>query len=74
MGNYAFQAFGPGTPDNTMAELNAHPDIYVAAVINVTWEQLEHTEGTFDFSSIEAAIASTVENTFLAGVVATGLL
>ena len=53
MGSTEFQQFGAGTPDNSLGELNAHPNIYVASVINVTWAQLEPAQGTFDFSSID---------------------
>jgi hypothetical protein len=47
-----------GEPDNTMEELNAHPDIYLGAVIHATWAQLEPSEGVFSNAAIEAAFAN----------------
>jgi hypothetical protein len=46
------------TPNNNMAEINAHPRIYVAAVINVTWAQIEPTRGTYVFDAIEGALST----------------
>jgi hypothetical protein len=46
------------TPDNSMEEINAHPGVYTGAVINVTWAQLEPSEGAFDTSSIQSGLAA----------------
>jgi hypothetical protein len=46
------------TPNNDMAEINVHPRVYVAAVINVTWAQLESTRGTYAFDAIESALST----------------
>jgi hypothetical protein len=46
------------TPNNSMAEINAHPRVYVAAVINVTWAQIEPMRGTYVFDAIEDALAT----------------
>lgn len=55
-------AMGPGltqtAPTNTFAELNAHPGVYSAAVINLTWAQLEPTQGTFDDTALTTALAN----------------
>lgn len=55
-------AQGPGTiqspPTNSFAELNAHPGVYSAAVIQLFWSQLEPSEGVFDDSALVAALAS----------------
>lgn len=59
---------GPGaihvTPTNTFAELNAHPGVYSAAVIQLFWSQLEPSQGVFDDSALVSALASlTAYNT-----------
>lgn len=52
---------GPGTistaPTNTFAELNAHPGVYSAAVIQLFWSQLEPSNGVFDDSALVSALA-----------------
>ncbi len=57
MGLTSFNDNG-GNPDNGMEEINAHPSVYRAAVINVTWSQLEPAQGVFDNSAIESALAT----------------
>jgi hypothetical protein len=58
MGATGFVAQPSATPDNGMEEINAHPNVYVGAVINVTWAQLEPEQGTFDDSAIDAALGA----------------
>jgi hypothetical protein len=38
-------------------ELNAHPGVYSAVVVQIYWSQLEPSEGTFDDSSLTNALA-----------------
>jgi len=45
-------------PDNRMEELAAHPGVYAAAVIIVTWKQLEPSQGRLDTSEIDRALAA----------------
>jgi hypothetical protein len=53
------QNFGSGaSPDNGMREINVHPGVYVGAVINVLWSQLEPKQGVFDTSAIDAGLAA----------------
>ena len=52
MGNEAWLSSG-GLPSNRLLEANAHPGIYVAAVIQATWSQLEPQPGAFDDSVID---------------------
>jgi len=49
---------GGDVPDNSMEMINADPGVFAAAVINLTWKQLEPTPGNYDFSAIEQAIAN----------------
>jgi hypothetical protein len=54
---------GPGAkqgvvPANAFEELNAHPGVYSAAVIQLYWSQLEPSEGVFDDSTLTSALAS----------------
>ncbi len=54
---------GPGTPAtgvpaNDFEELNAHPGVYSAAVIQLFWSQLEPSQGVFDDSALTSALAS----------------
>jgi hypothetical protein len=53
---------GPGTtltpPTNDFAELNAHPGVYSAAVVQLYWSQLEPSQGVFDDSALTSALAS----------------
>lgn len=44
-------------PANNFEELNAHPGVYSAAVIQATWAQLEPSQGVFDDSVITTALA-----------------
>jgi hypothetical protein len=47
------------TPDNTQTEPNADPNVYVASVILVTWEQLQPTNGTtLNTTAIESGLAA----------------
>jgi hypothetical protein len=52
---------GPGTtstpPANDFEELNAHPGVYSAAVIQLYWSQLEPSQGVFDDTSLTTALA-----------------
>ncbi len=57
MGSLSFTHQG-GLPDNGMEEINAHPGVYSGAVINVTWAQLEQTQGNFDDSAIDSALST----------------
>jgi hypothetical protein len=58
MGQLSFNQ-KPGTlPNNSMEEINAHPGIYSAAVINLLWSQLEPQEGVFDDSALTSALAN----------------
>jgi hypothetical protein len=56
MGYQYFVTHG-GIPDDLMLEVNAHPDVYSAAVMNVTWSQIEPTRGHFDFSFIDHGLS-----------------
>jgi hypothetical protein len=59
MGQQPFVTNPALTPDNTMEEPNANPNVYVAAVINVTWKQLQPNNGTtLDTSAIEAGLSA----------------
>jgi hypothetical protein len=61
MGATGFVTESGGIPDNGMEEINAHPNVYAGAVINVTWSQLEPAQGTFDDSAIDAALATIAQ-------------
>lgn len=57
MGQELFVTNPALTPDNSMEEPNANPGVYVAAVVEVTWKQLQPTNGsTLDTSAIEAGL------------------
>lgn len=45
-------------PTNTFEELNAHPGVYSAAVVELYWSQLEPSQGVFDDSSLVTALAN----------------
>lgn len=45
-------------PANNFAELNAHPGVYSAVVIQLYWSQLEPSQGVFDDSSLTSALAN----------------
>jgi len=47
-----------GNSIDNLAELNAHPGIYSAVVLNYSWRQLEPAQGQFDFSEIESDLAA----------------
>ncbi len=54
---------GPATavgsvPANNFEELNAHPGVYSAAVIELYWSQLEPSQGVFNDSALTSALAS----------------
>ena len=55
MGAQAFLTSGT-LPQNRLLEANAHPGVYAAAVIEVTWSQLEPQPGVFDDTAIDAAL------------------
>jgi hypothetical protein len=59
MGQESFNSNPALTPDNNLADPIANPNIYVAAVILVTWKQLQ-PDGptTIDTSAIDTAIAN----------------
>lgn len=49
----------PSTPPaNDFAELAAHPAVYSGAVVDLFWSQLEPSQGEFDDSAIDAALAA----------------
>jgi hypothetical protein len=59
MGSVVFNHQAQGTlPDNTMEEITTHVGVYQGAVINVLWSQLEPSQGTYDFSAINTALAT----------------
>ena len=41
---------------NDLAECTAHPAVYAGAVINLKWSDLEPSEGSYDFSTVETAL------------------
>ena len=55
MGSESWLAAG-SLPQNRLLEANAHPGVYVAAVIQATWSQLEPQPGVFDDSVINDAL------------------
>ena len=47
------------TPDNSLSDPNANPNVYVASVILITWKQLQPTSGaSFDSSAIDAGLGA----------------
>ena len=44
-------------PANSFAELNAHPGVYTAAVVDLFWSQLEPSQGVFDDGALTSALA-----------------
>jgi hypothetical protein len=56
MGSLGFNNQLGSLPDNGMQEINAHPGVYSAAVINVLWSQLEPQQNVFDDSAINDAL------------------
>ncbi len=56
MGDESWVGTAGGLPQNRLLEANAHPGVYVAAVIQATWAQLEPQPGVFDDSVIDAAL------------------
>lgn len=55
MGQENFIANGT-LPTNQLLEANAHPGVYSAAVIELTWSQLEPQTGVFDDSALVSAL------------------
>ena len=55
MGQEDFLANGT-LPTNQLLEANAHPGVYSAAVIELTWSQLEPQQGVFDDSALVSAL------------------
>ncbi len=58
MGALGFADVAGDVPDNGMEEINAHPGVYVGTDVNVTWAQLEPSQGVFDDSAIDNALAT----------------
>jgi hypothetical protein len=58
MGSLAFDNRPPLVPDNGLEEINAHPNVYTGADINLTWAQLEPQQGTFDDSALKSALSN----------------
>jgi hypothetical protein len=57
MGQENFATNPAVTPDNSLAEPNANPNVYVASVILVTWKQLQPTSGSsLDTTAIDTAL------------------
>lgn len=42
-----------GHADNTLKEANAHPGVYSGVVLQVSWQEIEPTEGILDLSRIQ---------------------
>ena len=47
---------GSGLPQNRLLEANTHPGVYSAAVIELTWAQLEPQPNQFDDSTLVSAL------------------
>ena len=45
-------------PDNSLAEANAHPNVYAGVVLLATWSQLEPSPGNYDFQAIDQGLVS----------------
>jgi hypothetical protein len=59
MGDEGFNTNPALTPNNNLADPITNPNIYIAAVILVTWNQLQPTGPTsFDTSAIDTALAN----------------
>ncbi len=58
MGSLAFNNQPPMVPDNGLEEIYAHPNVYAAADINLTWAQLEPQQGMFDDSALKSALSN----------------
>jgi hypothetical protein len=58
MGSLNFTDVAGSIPDNGMEEINAHPGVYKAADVNLTWAQLEPAQGVFDDSALQNALAT----------------
>jgi hypothetical protein len=59
MGSESFNTNPALTPDNSLADPIANPNIYVAAVILVTWNQLQPTGSTsLNTSAIDTALSN----------------
>jgi hypothetical protein len=46
------------TPNNNMNEINVHSGVYAAAVVNAGWSEIEPTQGVFDYTVIDSALAT----------------
>jgi hypothetical protein len=57
MGRVHFQKTGED-PDNSLREPNAHPGIYVAAVIMAKWSQLQPSPRALDTTTIDTGLAA----------------
>jgi hypothetical protein len=59
MGQTPFATNPALTPDNSMTDATANPNVYVAGVIVVTWKQLQPNSGaTLDVSAIELGLTA----------------
>ena len=56
MGDQSWVNNPTDNPQNRLLEANVHPGVYVAAVIEATWLQLEPQPDVFDDSVIDAAL------------------
>ena len=56
MGKISFERSDHGTPDNSIDDVAAKPDIFSAVVINVAWWQLQPTRNALDTSVIQDAL------------------
>ena len=48
--------YGDPPPNNAMLELFTHPNVYIGAVINGRWFDIEPQKGVYNFSSIEQGL------------------
>jgi len=53
---YQYYVTHGGIPADLMLEADAHPDVYTAVVMNVTWAQIEPTRGHYDFTFIDHSL------------------
>ena len=56
MGALAPMFLKGGHANNLLTEANAHPGVYSGVVIQVSWDELEHVEGTLDASRIDEGL------------------
>ena len=57
MGDISFRDAN-GIPDNSLTDIYAEPAIFGGVVVNVTWAQLEPTQGTLVTTPIDQALAN----------------